>query len=203
MGLSTILTTLGTYSYSYDFGDTEITGSSSLDAAEAGGVAAVILGLMGVILIPTLIFVVLSIIANWKVFTKMGMPGWYSLIPFFSDWKKFEAAGMQPWFALVILIPVIGSIAYLIATIFISIRLARGFGKSDAYAIGIILLQPIFLMILGFGKADWDASRLAGAPNIFPPEGSNVAAGANNGAAKSEEASKDDSWVAGNDSNAA
>ena len=35
------------------------------------------------------------------------------------------------------------------------VKLARVFGKNGGFAVGLILLNPIFIMILGFGKAQY------------------------------------------------
>ena len=51
-------------------------------------------------------------------------------------------------------------VASLIATVAIAIRLAKAFGKGVGYALGIIFLPNIFTLILGFGKAKYDAKRL-------------------------------------------
>ena len=39
-------------------------------------------------------------------------------------------------------------------------RLAKAFGKSTGFAVGIFFLQPIFLLILGFGAAKYDKKVL-------------------------------------------
>ena len=31
-----------------------------------------------------------SVVSKWKVYAKLGMPGWYSLVPIFSDRKLYE-----------------------------------------------------------------------------------------------------------------
>ena len=41
-----------------------------------------------------------------------------------------------------------------------AIRLAKAFGKSGGFAVGLIFLQPIFLLILGFGEAKYDKKIL-------------------------------------------
>lgn len=33
---------------------------------------------------------IVIIVGKWKVYAKLGMPGWYSLIPVFSDYKLCE-----------------------------------------------------------------------------------------------------------------
>ena len=32
----------------------------------------------------------LTLVSKWKVYAKLGMPGWYSLVPIFSDRKLYE-----------------------------------------------------------------------------------------------------------------
>lgn len=31
-----------------------------------------------------------TLVSKWKVYAKLGMPGWYSLVPIFSDRKLYE-----------------------------------------------------------------------------------------------------------------
>lgn len=33
---------------------------------------------------------IVTLVGKWKVFAKLGMPGWYSLVPIFSDRKLYE-----------------------------------------------------------------------------------------------------------------
>ena len=33
---------------------------------------------------------IVTLVGKWKVYAKLGMPGWYSLIPIFSDRKLYE-----------------------------------------------------------------------------------------------------------------
>ena len=47
--------------------------------------------------------------------------------------------------------------------IMLSIDLAKSFGKETGFAIGLILLPPIFLLMLGFGSAEYQGpAALAG-----------------------------------------
>lgn len=48
----------------------------------------------------------------------------------------------------------------IVATVAISIRLAKAFGKGIGYTLGLIFLPNIFTLILGFGKAKYDAKRM-------------------------------------------
>lgn len=33
---------------------------------------------------------IVTLVSKWKVYAKIGMPGWYSLIPIYSDCKLYE-----------------------------------------------------------------------------------------------------------------
>lgn len=51
--------------------------TTSVDA-EALGAA------MGMVSVFALILMVIMIVANWKIFTKAGKPGWASIVPFYN-----------------------------------------------------------------------------------------------------------------------
>ena len=50
-----------------------------------------------------------------------------------------------------LLVPLLNIIFYVIVTV----DLAKSFGKGVGFAIGLILLSPIFILILGFGAAEY------------------------------------------------
>lgn len=128
---------------------TQIFGQS----AHANAAAATFLIVWGLIVV----------IADWKVFSKAGEAGWKSLIPVYRDYIQFKCfAGSTLMFfvyifaALLSVLPVFWIFGYPILAITIIIlnyRKALSFGKSGAFAIGLIILSPIFECILGFGKA--------------------------------------------------
>jgi len=100
----------------------------------------------------SLILVVTIIIAGWRIFTKAGRPGWKALIPFYGKWVFFEILGYNPWLSLTLLIPGV-NIIWAVLTAF---RLAKVFGKSDAFAFfGLLLFIPVGYLILAFGKAQY------------------------------------------------
>ncbi|MBQ3430457.1 hypothetical protein IJG21_03500 [Candidatus Saccharibacteria bacterium] len=98
-----------------------------------------------------LAYVVLSIIAKWKIFTKAGKEGWKSLIPIYSTYTMLQILNMEPLLCLLTLIPV----SQFMLGIVMDVKLAHSFKKGTGFAIGLILLEPIFLMILGFGSAKY------------------------------------------------
>jgi hypothetical protein len=103
-----------------------------------------------------LIIVVAIIVGFWKVFTKAGKPGWAAIIPIYNLIVLLEIAGKPLWWIILFFIPVVN----LIAAILVGLGVAKNFGKSDAFGVGLGLLGFIFYPILGFG----DAQYHAGAP---------------------------------------
>lgn len=90
-------------------------------------------------------------IAAWRIYTKAGQPGWAVLVPIYNYWVLFEMVGKPGAWVLWGMIPPIFPIIMII-TLW---ELAKSFGKDEGFAIGLILLSPIFLLILGFGNAEY------------------------------------------------
>jgi len=100
-------------------------------------------------LLFVLALVALEIVACWRVFTKAGQPGWASIIPFYNIYIFLKIAGRPGWWLLLFLIPIVDCIVAIIA----SIDVAKAFGKGSGFGVGLALLGPIFMPILGFGDA--------------------------------------------------
>ena len=49
-----------------------------------------LLGASFVTLIVLFGIAIVTLVGKWKVYAKLGMPGWYSLVPIFSDRKLYE-----------------------------------------------------------------------------------------------------------------
>ena len=132
--------------------------SSMSDALAAGTIA----GLVSTYIWIVLIILVLTIIAQWKLFEKAGEAGWKCLIPIYSTVVLFRIAGISPWWVLgylAAIIPGIGGLITLGITIYAMIMLAKAFGKGAGFTVGLILLNTIFIMILGFGSSSYQLNR--------------------------------------------
>ncbi|MEG0941541.1 MAG: DUF5684 domain-containing protein [Oscillospiraceae bacterium] len=92
---------------------------------------------------------VVTVVAQWYVFEKAGKPGWASLIPFYRSYVLYEITWGEGVMFLFTLIPV----ANVVFSILTNIKLAKAFGKSTAFAVGLVFLYPIFLCMIGFDKA--------------------------------------------------
>lgn len=96
--------------------------------------------------------VMLVMIASmWKVFTKAGEPGWAAIVPVYNLIILVKILDKPIWYALLCFIPFIG----VIVGIYLITELAKKFGQSMGFAIGLILLPIIFFPILGFGSAQY------------------------------------------------
>lgn len=133
-------------------------------------------------LVPFLIVAVLPIVAMWKVYVKAGVPGWGVLVPIYNMYLLFKIAwktkmywimlacmilpgffsglmvGMDGNEVLAVILPLL-MMACVIAAIVIGIintvKLAKAFGKSGGFAVGLLFLSIIFCCILAFGKAQY------------------------------------------------
>lgn len=117
------------------------------DAAVAGAIMAG----MGVYLVVVLALSILLIVANWKIYSKAGEPGWASIVPFYCNYVLFKIAMGNGWLFLLMLVPVVN----IVVSIMVIFKLASAFGKGIGFGFGLLFLSPIFLLILGFGSAEY------------------------------------------------
>ncbi len=116
---------------------------------------AALLAFIGAIWLVMLVFVVIAIIAYWKIFTKAGKPGWAAIIPFYNIIILLEIVGRPAWWIIFMFIP----LANIVVAAVILHRLSRAFGHDIGFTIGLLLLSPVFMLILAFGE-----SRYLGVP---------------------------------------
>lgn len=108
--------------------------------------------ILGTYAILVLVIAVIMIVANWKIYTKAGKPGWASIVPFYNMYVMYEIAGMNGWMFLLTFIPIVN----IVIQIMLYLNLAKKFGKSTGFGIGLILLNPIFLLLLAFGNDEYN-----------------------------------------------
>ena len=128
----------------------------------------------GAYLILAFVWWLLQIIANWRIFTKAGEPGWKSIIPVYGDYVSYKIAWETGYFWATLILGIAVSwvqgqadpysnnimitfvvlvlrIIIAVISIMYSVKLAKAFGRGIPFALGLIFLQPIFMLILGFG----------------------------------------------------
>jgi Family of unknown function (DUF5684) len=115
---------------------------------------------MGLIITLLLLAIELAIIVTiiagvWKVFVKAGKPGWAAIVPIYNIIVLLEIAGKPLWWIILFFIPFVN----IIMAILVGIAVAKNFGKSDAFGVGLGLLGFIFYPILGFGDAQYQGAK--------------------------------------------
>ncbi len=99
-------------------------------------------------LIISLVIFIFAIAIMWKIFTKAGQKGWKSIVPIYNMYVLFTISGLKGW---LIFIPIVNGIFSLVCYF----KLAKSFGKSAGFALGILFLPVIFLPMLAFGKSEY------------------------------------------------
>lgn len=126
-------------------------------ADEAGSVVVV------VVYVAIAVFYLASF---WRIFTKAGQPGWAGLIPIYNYIVLMKIVGRPWWWILLFLVPIVNIVVLFI----VYIDLAKSFGRSTGFGVGLALLGIIFLPILAWGPATYQGPAAAApAPSAYPP----------------------------------
>ena len=112
-----------------------------------GEIIAMVIG--GLILLS---YFVILIIAQWKIYEKAGREGWESIVPIYNIYVLFEICGKPGWWTIFVVVPCI-NIVGIVFLIIAYMELAKRFGKSEGFGLGLAFLGFIFIPILGFSVA--------------------------------------------------
>lgn len=110
--------------------------------------------------------VVVACAGMWKAFVKAGQPGWAGIVPYYNLYVLTLMA-KKPilWFVLTF-VPCVN----IVILILLFIEIAKLFGKSAGFGVGMFFLAPIFWCILGFGDAKYQGEVVKiGMPQMPPP----------------------------------
>ena len=124
------------YEYSYDLGSATATGFGAM------------FGFLAFAWLIIMFISIFSIVCNWKIYKKAGKQGWEAIVPIYNMIVLLEITNLPIWYLILFIVP-IGNI---IVMFLIYIELAKKFGKSSAFGIGLVFLNPIFMAILAFSK---------------------------------------------------
>lgn len=121
-----------------------------------------------------LIWYLLLALGRWQMFEKMGQPGWKGFIPIYSDYILYGSCWQTAffWIALAasticaiggadsrsMLVSLAGAVGTTLEFL-LALRISRSFGHGIPFALGLTLLNPLFVLYLGFGP-DWYQRRL-------------------------------------------
>lgn len=101
---------------------------------------------------------VFMVVCEWRIYEKAGEKGWKSLIPLYNTYTLYKIVWGNGWYMLLtflFVIPFIGWLIGLFVVIKFSIDMAKRFGESKAFGVGLALLPHVFYAILAFGNATY------------------------------------------------
>lgn len=140
-----------TYSYNYGYSHPSTYSYSTPSTTSAGGILGVLATIGVTFWLITFAIILVQIIGRWKMYKKAGVDGWESLIAGHNIVVEFQLAGIPTYWYFLLFIP----IANICVMIWKDIELAKSFGRSTGFGIGLFFLPFIFYPILGFGKAEY------------------------------------------------
>lgn len=126
--------------------------------------SAFLFGLIMAYLVFIIPVILIFIAAFWQLNSKAGQPGWAILIPFYNLYIYTQVIKRPKWWMLLYLIgaiPFFGALGVLFISVIDALRLAKVFGRSTEFGVGLILVNIVFISILAFGQSDYDALRVS------------------------------------------
>ncbi len=141
------------------------------------GVGIVAAGLsIGLVLALAVVYCVLLIVGDWKLFTKAGKPGWHSLIPILNFYDEYDlcwsgmmgivfcvASCISTYISNVMAEPntMVATLATVLSVITFVLhavqcwKLAKAFGKGTGYFIFLLFFDRIAKAVLGLGGSQY------------------------------------------------
>lgn len=111
----------------------------------------------GTVSATSLIYTIIAVICMWRLFDKANLGGWKAIIPIYNFYTACKMIKINFWLIVVsiilLIVPIVNIVAaiYLIYVIFaFNFRLSRAFGYGFLFGLGLIFLNPIFMLILAF-----------------------------------------------------
>jgi Family of unknown function (DUF5684) len=114
------------------------------DSTESGGSLAILS-------VVYLVLAIIYLVSMWKLFTKMGQPGWQGIIPFLNAYVIFKLAGKEGWWVILLIIPCINIVAFF----FLAQSTAKLFGKELGWTLCLFFFAGISHIVLAFGDSQY------------------------------------------------
>lgn len=109
-------------------------------------------GFSPVLIVVWIIVAIVLIVANWKIFTKAGKPGWAILIPIYNIIVMLQIIDKPVWWIFMLIFVPIANIVFAIMIIY---NLVLKFGQPGWHVILALLFGIIYYPYLAFSKASY------------------------------------------------
>ena len=119
-----------------------------------------------IVLAIVLLLILVYVVCTWRIYNKAGEPGWAAIIPIYSTFVFVKIINKPTWWVIPLSVTWINNyvpqalsnvlnILFLVFYAWGWNLMAKKFGKSEGFTVGIVLLPIIFLPILAFGNAQY------------------------------------------------
>lgn len=132
----------------------------------------VMAGFLSLILAFVGVVYIISVIGQWRIFTKAGDKGWKALIPIYNAYTEIKLVWNTKMFWIIIALGAVGaltngaegflaiigglvSLAGTVLTVMEKHKLSRSFGHGVGFTLGLLFLTPVFYLILAFGGSEY------------------------------------------------
>lgn len=98
-----------------------------------------------------------GLVLGWLgLFPKAGQPQWAALVPLYNIYVLVvRVAGLSRlWFVLILIPPV-----NLIAAILVNVEVAKRYGRTETFGLGLTVFGFVLYPVLGFGRSEYDQAR--------------------------------------------
>lgn len=128
-------------------------------------------GLLTTYIIGIIVYYVLYVIGAWQMYKKAGEAGWKAIIPVYNAYILYKISWQTLLFWITLLLAIIVyilsavsapqwigsiiSIAMFVIDIMLQYRISKSYGHGVGFTLGLIFLNPIFIMILGLGSSTY------------------------------------------------
>ena len=126
----------------------------------------------------------IQIAAYWRIFTKAGREGWKCLVPVLSQYTAFKIVWKPFMFFAALIIAAADLLFITLASLFAELtfllmwlimlasaaaiimyaafthKLSRAFRHGVPFTLGLLFLQPVFILILAFGSSEYHGADL-------------------------------------------
>ena len=130
------------------------------------------------------VYIIIQMIAYRKIFIKAGQQGWKCFVPVLAQYTAFKLAWKPSMFAAAVIIAsadvvfitlarlfaeltfilmwliMLASAATLIMYIAFTHKLSRAFRHGVPFTLGLLLLQPVFILVLALGGSEYHGADL-------------------------------------------